>query len=105
MNYSIAEMTSKQAPKLEGAEKAIHLVLTSNKILLPFSEIKNSRVDKATVEVGFNILQNMNIGRIVRSRSTNNKNLICFEKCKIKNQTEELKFFFKKHNVELAKYI
>ena len=62
-------------------------------------------IDKQTVEIGFTKLENMGLGKIIRSRSNNNKSLISFEKIKIKKQTTELINFFKMYNVDLEKYI
>ena len=64
-----------------------------------FSDIKK-RIAKDTVERGFNELENMGLGKVIKSRSTNNRSLISFRKYKIKQETHRLKDFFKKHNLK-----
>ena len=69
------------------------------------SDLKKNRLDKKTAELGFTELEKMGIGKCIISKSANHVKLVSFVKNKIVKQTTQLKDFFKKHNVNLEKYI
>lgn len=54
---------AEKMPKWKGCKKAINFILTSDSIVVPFTDINNKiLIDKATAEIGFTKLANMGYG-------------------------------------------